>query len=147
MQNMSKGVKISSMITPTAGASGSSDINGSTLDMSNFEAVLMEIRLGAIEASCAISIKAQQGDESDLSDASDLEGTSVAVAVTDDEKTKFLDLVKPTKRYVRGVVLRATGNGTVAGASYKQYGPKKKPVTQGTNVAGETHVSPDEGTA
>ena len=147
MQNLSKNMKISSAVTPTAGAAGTTAINGTTLDMAGFESVLMQVRMGAITGSAVTSIKAQQGDESDLSDASDLEGTSQTIADTDDEKTFYIDLVKPSKRYVRLVVSRATQNAVVSDGHYLQYNGKKAPETQGTNVSGELQVSPAEGTA
>ncbi|KKK73805.1 hypothetical protein LCGC14_2890140, partial [marine sediment metagenome] len=48
---------------------------------------------------------------------------------------------------VRLVVPRATQNAVVASATYLQYGAAKQPVSHGTNVSGETHISPAEGTA
>jgi hypothetical protein len=144
--NLSKDTKITQAVTVTNGAAGSSNINGVTLDMNDFESVLMRATFGAIVSGAATSIKAQQGDLSDASDMSDLLGTSQTIGDTDDENTHYIDLVKPEKRYVRLVVLRATQNSTVE-ADYQQYGARKAPVTHGSNVAGETHVSPIEGTA
>ena len=145
--NLSKNVKVSSAITPTAGAAGTTDINGSTLDMQDYEGVLMVVRFGAITANAVTSIKAQQGAQSDLSDAADLAGTGQTIADTDDEKTFYIDLYKPAERYVRLVVDRGTQNAVVASAEYFQYEPRKVPTSHGANVSGETHVSPAEGTA
>lgn len=147
MENLAKNVLISTAITPTAGAAGTTDINGTTLDMANFESVFMSVRMGAITANAVTSIKAQQGDESDLSDAADLAGTGITIADDDDEQIFGIDLVKPSKRYVRLVCDRGTANAVVAGAEYIQYDGKKGPVTQGSGVTVETHVSPAEGTA
>lgn len=145
--NLNKNVKISQAITVTAGAAGTSDINGTTLDMSGFDGVLMVVTFGAITGSAVTSIKAQQGAASTLSDAADLTGTAQTVADTDDEKTFYIDLYKPTERYVRLVVDRGTQNAVVASAEYIQYGAKVAPTTHGSNVSGETHISPAEGTA
>jgi len=145
--NLNKNVKISQAITVTAGAAGTSDINGTTLDMSGFDGVLMVVTFGAITGSAVTSIKAQQGAASNLSDAADLSGTAQTVADTDDEKTFYIDLYKPTERYVRLVVDRGTQNAVVASAEYIQYGAKVAPTTHGSNVSGETHISPAEGTA
>ena len=147
--NLSKNAKVSTAITPTAGAAGTTDINGTTLDMANYEGVLMVVRMGAITENAVTSIKAQQGAASNLSDAADLEGTSITIADNDDEQIFIIDLCKPTERYVRLVVDRGTANAVVASAEYIQYGPKKLPIDN--NVADavtcETHVSPAEGTA
>lgn len=145
MMNMSKAVKISQAITPTAGAAGTTAIEGATLDMSGFASVRMTCTFGAIVSGAATSIKAQQS--ADGSTWSDLEGTSQTVADTDDGDIFYIDLVRPTDRYVRLYVSRATQNSTVASAQYDQYGAMEQPVTQASVVNGELHVTPAEGTA
>lgn len=139
--------KITQAIAPAAGVAGTTDINGATLDMSGFEGILMKVTFGAITASAVTSIKAQQGAASDLSDTADLLGTGQTIADTDDEKVFYIDLYKPRERYVRLVVDRGTQNAVVASAEYEQYGARNEPVTHGSNVSGETHISPAEGTA
>lgn len=145
--NLSRNIKITPAITPDNGTAGTTDINGATLDMQDFEGVLIEVVFGAITASAVTSIKAQQGAESDLSDAADLEGTGQTIADDDDNETFYIDLYRPQERYVRLVVDRGTQNAVVASATYYQYGARKKPVSHATGVTGELHVSPDEGTA
>lgn len=145
--NLSKNVRISQAITPTDGAAGTTTINGATLDMQGFDGVLMLVTFGAITSGAVTSIKAQQGQASNLSDAADLAGTGQTIADTDDEKTFFIDLYKPVERYVRLTVPRATQNAVVADAAYIQYCGTKAPTTHGTNVSGELWASPAEGTA
>ena len=134
-------------ITSANGVAATSDINGVTLDMQGFESVLMIVTFGVITGSAVTTIKAQQDSASGMGSAADLLGTSQTIADTDDEKTFYINLVKPQERYVRLVVPRATQNAVVASATYIQTGAKKAPTTHGTNVAGETHTSPIEGTA
>ena len=145
--NLSKNVKMTIAITPANGVAATTDIEGVTLDMQGFEGVLIEVVFGAITGSAVTSIKAQQGAESDLSDAADLEGTGQTIADTDDNKTFYIDLYRPEERYVRLYVDRATQNAVVASATYHQYAAAKAPVSHATGVSGELHVSPDEGTA
>lgn len=145
--NMSKNFKVSIAIAPAAGVAATSDINGATLDMSGWDGVLMLTTFGVITGSAVTSIKAQQDSASGMGTAADLEGTGQTIADDDDEKTFYIDLYKPLERYVRLVVPRATQNAVVASAIYIQYRASKAPVTHGTNVSGELHISPDEGTA
>lgn len=145
--NMSKNMKITQAVTPTAGAAGATAINGATLDMQGFAGVLIIVTFGAITAGAVTSIKAQQGAASNMSDAADLLATGQTIADTDDDKVFYIDLYRPAERYVRLVVSRATQNAVVASAEYIQYGARERPQTHGTNVAGETHISPAEGTA
>jgi len=145
--NLSKQVKISSAVTPTEGAAAATDLLGTTLDMAGYDGVLMIVRMGAITTGAVTGLRAQQGADSGLSDAADLLGTAQVVADGDDEKTFYIDLFRPEERYVRLVVDRATQNAVVSSAHYIQYKGSKAPSTHGSNVSGETHVSPIEGTA
>lgn len=145
--NFTTDVKITQVVTPTAGVAGVTDINGTTIDMEGFEGVVFEVTFGAITAGAVTSIKAQQGEQSNMSDAADLAGTAQTIADTDDEKVFYIEVVRPRERYVRLVVDRATQNAVVTSAIAYQYGVRKAPVSHGTNVAGELHVSPAEGTA
>ena len=140
-------IGFSQAITPTAGAAGTTDINGTVLDMSGFDEVAMKVTFGAIVAAAVTSIKAQQGKQSDGSDMADLAGTAITVADTDDDKIKVIRLIRPQERFVRVVVDRGTQNATVASAEYIQLGARKQPAADDANVASETHHSPAEGTA
>lgn len=130
-------------------ASGSADRNGATLDMIDYRGVLMIVKFATIAAGATTSIKAQQGAESDLSDAADLEGTGQSVAADDDDQIFFIDLYEPEERYVRVVVDKDAANATAEDAIYIQYGSRKRPVTNTVTdeVTFERHATPDEGTA
>jgi hypothetical protein len=143
--NFAKDHKISQCSTVTAGAAGTSAINATSVDMANFEQVTFIVPVGAIVSGAATSIKAQ--GSSDNSSFSDIEGTSQTIADTDDDKTFYVNLVKPRHRYNRLVVSRATQNATIGGIIAIQSNPKSLPVSHGTSVSGESHISPAAGTA
>lgn len=145
-KSLSKDLKIVQAVTITAGAAGTSDINGTTLDCSGFEEVLVAVQFGAIVSGAVTSIKWQEGDASDLSDAADVAGTAQTIADTDDDKVFYINVVKPRGRYGRVVVDRGTQNATCS-AMYYLRGARTLPVSHGTNVSGETWISPAEGTA
>lgn len=130
-----------------AEAAATTDIETTVVDMAGFEGITWVVGFGTITGSAVTSIKAQQGAESDLSDAADLEGTGVTVADDDDNQTKYLEVKHVQERYCRLVVDRGTQNAVVDGVWAFQYGPRKKPITQPTAVEGEAHVAPAEGTA
>lgn len=142
--NLSKQGKLSRVISTTDGAAGTADINGTSIDMEGFEGCLFIVTFGAIVSGAATSIKvAQSADDSTFND---LAGSAQTIADTDDEKIFYVDVYKPLDRYLRLIVDRGTQNATVT-AHAIQYGARKWPTTHGTNVSGETHVSPAEGTA
>jgi len=144
-QNFAKDHKISQCSTVTAGAAATTDINATSVDMLGFEQVTFVVPIGAIVAGAVTSIKAQ--GSSDNSSFSDLAGTSQTIADADDDKTFYINVVKPSYRYVRLVVDRGTQNATVGGIIAIQSNPKTLPVSHGTSVSGETHISPAAGTA
>lgn len=144
---LGKDAKITIAITPTEGAASTDDINGAILDMQGYENAMAIVTFGAITSGAVTSIKMQQDTAAAMGSAADLAGSKQTIADTDDDKTFYIDLIKPQERYVRLVVDRGTQNAVVASAIYIQYNGVKKPVTHGTNVSGETHVSVAEGTA
>ena len=136
---MIKSGKLLSAVTPTAGAAGASNINGTIIDTAGFDGCLVAAHFGAIVGGAATSIKVQVGDDSGLADAADLAGSSVTVADTDDDKVFYIDVQRSMKRYLRLVVLRATQNATVA-ATYLLYDPHIEPVAQAAAVTGASVV-------
>jgi len=139
--------KYSIAITPANGVAGQTDIEGVELDMADYEGVMAIVTFGAIDGGAVTSLKWQQDTATGMASAADLLGSSVTVADTDDNKVKVLDLKNPSEQFVRLYVTRGTQDATIASAVYVQYGARVKPVTHGSNVAGESHVAPAEGTA
>lgn len=149
MINIGKNVKVSSAITPTAGAAGTTAINGSIIDMAGSDSVMAVVRAGAVTAGAVTSIKWQQDTDSAGGTMADLLGTAMTIVDDDDGQLFVSDLVKPQKRYVRIVVSRATQNAVISSANYLQYSARKMPVVQDVAdlVTYELNVSPAEGTA
>lgn len=130
-------------------AAGDTDVNCSILDMQGFLGVSFEAFFGALTATAVTGIKVQQGDQSNLSDAADLEGSALAIADDEDNQVLITDIFRPLKRYVRLVITRGTADAVIDAAVGHQYRPIKPPVTQDstTIAASELLASPDEGTA
>lgn len=129
-------------------AVGTTAVNSTVVDMANFEGVRFIVQFGAITDGTP-AVKVQQGQQSDGSDAADLEGTSVAGAITDDNKLLVVEVYRPRERYVRCVVTRGGATGAVIdGILAELYGPRIMPVTKDASVAAqEAHGSPAEGTS
>ena len=140
--NLSKSALVREGIANTS--AGTTTINGATIDMANYEGVLLAAKFGT--PATDNQIKVQQGDQSDLSDASDLKGTLVSVGASDE--IVMVDLYRPAKRYVRMVALRGTST-TIDWGFAIRYDARKSPVDNALagTIASETHVSPAEGTA
>ena len=147
MDNLTKAGKLTRVINATA--AGTTAINGSIIDMKGFDSVTFIVSFGAITAGAVTSIKAQQGAQSNLSDAADLKGTSISVADTDDNKIVALE-IEPSERYCRVVISRATQNAVVDSGVAIQTKAHSEPVTHDTTtVIGSEYHGPSaaEGTA
>lgn len=147
MNNLTKAGKLTRVINATA--AGTTDINGTVINMQGFDSVTFIVGFGAITASAVTSIKAQQGAASNLSDAADLESTAISVADTDDDKIVALE-IEPTARYCRVVVDRGTADAVVDFGIAVQTKARTEPVTHdSTTVIGSEYHGPAaaEGTA
>lgn len=145
--NLLSNIKITRVLN--AVAAGTTDQNGTALDMSGFDGVVFIAAFGALTATQVTQIKAQQDTDSGMGTAQDLAGTLVGpLADTDGNKLLVLDVYRPRERYVRCVVDRGTANAVIDGVVAIQYCGRKMPLTQDSTVAfSESHQSPAEGTA
>lgn len=139
--NLSKNVKITKVSATASGAT--SDVNGTVVDMQGYAGVMFIVSLGT--AAADNGVKAQQGEQSNLSDAADLAGTQV---LSDGTQTDLvLDLYRPLKRYVRAVAVRGTSSTLEAMWAVQYAGSHKPDINVTAAQAAELHISPDEGTA
>ena len=119
--------------------------------MAGWEGVTFLVPLGAIVGGAVTSIKVQQSsDDGGSDDYTDVSGSAVTIADTDDDKLKYIDVLRPGKRYLKLIVSRATQNATIGGVIAIQRFARSvtgSGVTQGTNVAGEAWTGAAEGTA
>ena len=142
--NVSRGIKFTRVMD--AVAAGTSDQNSSSVDMKSYDAVTFVVGFGAITASAVTSIKVQGSD--DDSAWSDLAGTAVSVADSDDDKIVLAEINCPQQRYLRVVVDRGTQNAVIDFAVALQSKAIAAPVTQSSSVLGsEFHQAPAAGTA
>jgi len=145
---LSKNCKVIQVITPTAGAAGTTAIEGTVVDTQGYGGAMFITTFGAIVTGAATSLKVQQGTDATVTDAADLAGTSQTIADDDDGQVFVSDIKKPLERYLRLYVSRATQNATVASAEVILYDPVDAPTTMtSATVTCESFVSPAEGTA
>jgi len=145
---LSKEVGISIGATTTAGAAGSTAINGTAVDMAGFEACLAIVPLGTIVGTAVTSIKAQVADDSGFTvNVEDVATSNQSIADTEDDKVYYFDVTRPTRRWLRIVVSRGTANATIGGIIYLRYRGRELPVTHGSNIVGEVVGEGISGTA
>lgn len=133
-----KDVKV--VLAKAGAVSAGTAVDSDVIDTANYEGVAF---FGSIAThNAANTIKVQQGDESNLSDATDLVGTATAAGTNG--HSPLIDVYRPTKRYVRAVITRSGAN-TITGDLYAiLYGARKVPVAQGATIAPTFVISPAE---
>ncbi|NJM54605.1 MAG: hypothetical protein HC841_00540 [Verrucomicrobiae bacterium] len=131
---------------------GATDISSATvIDTQDFDAARFILSIGVLTATQVTSAKVQQSDDSGGSpdDWTDVEGSEIGpFADDDDEQIAIIDIARPTKRYLRLYIDRATANAEVDGVLCEQYNARNVPVTQSATVFGVVRLNnPEEGTA
>jgi hypothetical protein len=132
--------------TTTACAAGTTDVTSDAIDTAGYEGCCFVVPMGTIASTAVTSIKAQQCDTSGGTYA-DLTSTAQTIADTDDDKLYYVDVFRPREQFLKLVLDRGTANATAGGIIAILYNGDKRPVTQGTNVSGESFNWPAEGTA
>lgn len=123
-------------ITPSAG-----------IDVQGFNSVLFLVALGTITSTGVPSIKIQQSSDDGSTDSyGDLEGTAYAVTDADSNKMIAVEILRPTKRYLKLILARTTANVVLDGIFAVLGNPMSVPITQVT-LGNEVFASPAEGTA
>lgn len=131
-----------------ATAAGTTDVNGTVVDMKGFDACTFIVGFGTITVAAVSGIHVQQGELANGSDMADLVGTSVSVADTADNQIVAVEVTQPRERYLRVVVDRATANAVIDFGIAIQTSAQVEPVTHDatTVVGAEHHLAPAEGT-
>lgn len=141
--NLSKILKITKV--KAAEISAGTEVLSDEVDMSGYDGVLFFTTIGT--ANAGNYIKAQQDIVTGMASAADLAGTKVVAAAN--AQVVWLDVYRPTERFVRVSVIRAGANTTVGEIYALRYAGRFLPETNliTNTIIGELHVSPDEGTA
>lgn len=118
-------------VAAAAASSGTSDVDGSALDMAGYEGVLLFVYIGT--ANSGNYLQALHGNTNSPSDT--VEGSKVVTDSNGD--VAVLEINRPKYRYIKPQVKR--GSATVTGEVYAiRYGARVKPVTN--DVANSQNV-------
>ena len=130
MQTLLSNVKFEEMVAHANRSAGTADLNGITTDMKGFEGCLIRVEMGAITANAVTTLKAQESDDNTA--WTDIDDAEISIAATDDNAYVDLDVANIRKRYLRGVVERATANAALRSATYIKYNASFLPTSQPT---------------
>lgn len=126
-------------------AAGTTDVLSSTeIDMQGFDSLMVVGCIGAIAASGSVSMQLKNSDTSGTYGSGTVDNIGSAAANnadTDDNKLLVLEVHKPSRRYIKVITTRATGNVTPLALVAILYNAKDQPVTQLTSVGGVESTS------
>lgn len=145
MLNLLKDCKITRL--KNAVTAGTSDQDGSVLDMSGYDSVLFVAALGDVTDTSVLELQAFGNTADSTSSPTPVELTADSVTYTAgasdaDNKLLVVDVVRPGYRYVFPRLKRGTANAVIDGIFAIQYRAKDVPVTQGSTVLASALVGP-----
>lgn len=123
-------------------AAGTSSVNCTSVDMATapgFDTVTFIAFLGTLTATQVTSLKLQHSDDNSTFTDVTSGGTS-AMADGDSNKMLIATYKKPSKRYVRVVVVRGTANAVIDAVVALQYNAKSVNTTQSSGVSASVAV-------
>jgi hypothetical protein len=128
-------------------AAGKATTVGEIIDTAGFGAACFIYKLGAVTDAAAVTLKIYQDSDSAMGTVKELSGASAAIAATssDSEQRLIVDVIRPSKRYLRPTIVTADQNVEIDDAICILYNPDVIPVTQPATVdVGTLVVSPAE---
>ena len=132
--NFLKNYKIS--VVEAAAAAAQTALTTDILDMEGFDGVIFIALTGDVTDTSVLGLNVEHGDASGGGDMADTTASAAYTAGASDADSKVLavDVYKPLKRYVRGVLTRTTANAVIGGIIAIQYQGRKCPVAQDATV-------------
>lgn len=111
-------------------------VSSSILDMAGYDGVVFVAALGDVTTSCVLTLKAEQDDVNAAGGMASLTGNATFTAGASDADNKLLivDVIRPTKQYVRATLTRTAANAVVDGIFAIQYRSSSRPVTADSSV-------------
>lgn len=132
MHNSVYNQKLIRVLAPQVAGTGDT-IPTAAVRTRGFSGIEFIVGFGAITATAVTKVKLQGSD--DNATWSDIEGSSVTVADTEDGTVVRLEVYKPRTQYVRAAIVRATANAVVDLAVALCNLPGQAPVTQDATVS------------
>lgn len=146
--NLLKNVEFEEILAPIS-AGSSIDSDSDIIDMEGYEGVTFITPITDSADTGVATMNIEQNSVDSSSGMAALSGAvaTVTSAANDDINGQLLvvDVYRPEERYLRANLTSATANIAYGNTIAIKYGPKKKPITQGSTVAASTQViSPSE---
>ncbi len=122
---------------------GTTDQDGTTIDMSGYDAVRCIALLGTLTTTHVTKLVAKGGALANGSDAAAIPSAETANAGdADSNKMLILDVIQPRQRYITFTLDRGTANAVLDGMIVELYKARVKPQSADTSVTAQAVVVP-----
>lgn len=122
---------------------GTTDQDGTTIDMADYDAVRCIALLGTLTTTHVTKLIALQGDLANGTDGVAITGADSGVAGdADSNELLILDVIRPVKRYITFRLDRGTANAVLDGMIVEMYKARATPVTADATVTNQAVVVP-----
>lgn len=123
------------VVVEASASAATTELTTDVIDMAGWHGVAFVAHLGDVTTGSVLGFVADHSDDG-ATGWDDLGGALAFTAGASDADNKLLilDLVRPTKRFVRARLMRTTANAILGGIVAVKYGPTFAPVNQGATV-------------
>lgn len=149
IHNLSKSTKVVYPLAAVAAGTGDTQTS-STIDTKDGDAIMLVVLFGTITATGTVQVKLQHSSDDGATDPyADVAGSGIScTAAVESGKAVVLDIYKPTKRYLKVLLVRAVANAVINGVVGLVYHIDTLPVANDANVTQVKVVNtPFSGTA
>jgi hypothetical protein len=130
-------IKIMEVLTPE-GLANNTDENSDRIDMSGWDGVVFVVPITDIDDTGVATLTVEQNDsDSDIGMSALEDAEATATSATDDDlndQLLIVDVYRPTKRYVQGVITSSADNVAFGNMIAILYNGSKFPISQDDTV-------------
>jgi len=133
---------VKTVVLNTGTAAGTGNVNLTAVDTLGFTGLRICVLLGALTATQVTALKAQQSlDNAGTDPYADAPGAVTGNAAdADGGKLLILEIYRPHKRYIKGIVTRATANAAITSAWAELFNASAEPVAADSTVSQQITV-------
>lgn len=139
MQNLANNIKIS-WVKALIGSSSSTDSNTAILDMSGFDGVIFITPVTTAATGSVVALTVEENTANSDSGMAAITGAAATKTSPANGTLLVVDVYRPQKRYVQGVITSATQVATFDASIAIQYSGSKMPITEALTIADQVVV-------
>ncbi len=139
MQNLASNIKVS-WVKALIASANNTDGNTAILDMSGFDGVIFITPVTTATTGSVVTLTVEANTANSDSGMAAITGAAATKTSPANGTLLVVDVYRPLKRYVQGVITSATQVATFDATIAIQYSGSKMPISEATTIADQTLV-------